>query len=89
MLVSPISRLREKGSIVASGTIQSIRTERGFGFILPENGTREDELFFHHSAVVGSSFDLLKEGQKVTYEEGVDPRNPTRRRAVDVQPQAE
>jgi hypothetical protein len=39
--------------------------------------------------VVGSSFDLLKEGQKVTYEEGVDPRNPTRRRAVDVQPQGE
>jgi len=74
---------------MATGTVQSIRTERGFGIILPENGTREDELFFHHSAVVGSGFDLLREGQRVSYEEGVDPRNPTRRRAVDVQPQGE
>lgn len=72
---------------MATGTIQSIRTERGFGFIRPENGSSDNELFFHHSAVADHGFDNLREGQRVSYEEGADPRDPKRRRAVNVQPE--
>jgi CspA family cold shock protein len=49
------------------GTIKKLVADRGFGFIQGER----DELFFHHSAVVGSSFDSLHEGQSVDYK--VDP----------------
>ena len=41
------------------------------------------ELFFHHSAVQGASFEALKEGQRVTYTEG---RGPKGARAESVSP---
>ncbi|MEX2560060.1 MAG: cold shock domain-containing protein [Pirellulales bacterium] len=46
------------------GTIKKLVTDRGFGFIQGER----DELFFHHSAVVGTAFDGLQEGQAVAYQ---------------------
>jgi CspA family cold shock protein len=49
------------------GTIKKLVSDRGFGFIQGERG----ELFFHHSAVVGTPFDALHEGQAVDYQ--VDP----------------
>ena len=74
---------------MATGTIKTIRTERGFGFLVPEGTQGRDDLFFHHSAVVDGGFDQLREGQRVTYEEGTDPRDPSRRRAVNVRPVGE
>ena len=67
---------------MAQGTIKTIRDDRGFGFILPDNGARD--LFFHQSAVDGRSFAELREGQRVEYEEGPDPRDPRRTRAEQV-----
>ena len=58
--------------------------DRGFGFIRPEGGTRADELFFHHSAVLDGGFEQLREGQQVTFEQESDPRDPRRQRAVQV-----
>ncbi len=46
------------------GTIKKLVADRGFGFIQGERG----ELFFHHSAVVGTTFDGLHEGQAVEYQ---------------------
>ena len=64
------------------GTIKTIQGDRGFGFIVPENGTQD--LFFHHSAVESPTFDELREGQRVEFEMGNDPRNPSRQRAMQV-----
>jgi CspA family cold shock protein len=54
------------------GTIKKLMTEKGFGFIKGENG----ELFFHSSAVEGTSFQQLREGQSVEYTEGRGPKGP-------------
>jgi CspA family cold shock protein len=68
---------------MASGTIKSLR-DRGFGFISPDDGGSRDELFFHLSSVVGTSFDQLQEGQRVTFDQEPDPRDSSRSRAVRV-----
>ncbi len=69
---------------MATGIIRSIR-DRGFGFIAQdEGGSRTDEIFFHSSAVEGGGFDQLREGQRVGFDVEPDPRDPSRRRAVNV-----
>ena len=67
------------------GRITSIRAERGFGFIsdTPGKGGNND-IFFHHSDVIGGSFDELSEGQSVSFDAGQDPKNPARFRASNV-----
>jgi cold shock protein len=67
---------------MAHGTIIRIQQGRGFGFISPEDGT--DDLFFHRSAVAGLVFDQLQERQRVEFDVGPDPRNPSRTRAENV-----
>ena len=57
---------------MAEGTIKKLISEKGFGFIQGEN----QELFFHHSAVQGASFESLREGQRVEYTEGRGPKGP-------------
>ena len=57
---------------MATGTIKRL-TDKGFGFI--DNGTGTD-MFFHQSAVEGVRFADLREGQKVTYNEGRGPKGP-------------
>ncbi len=57
---------------MSEGTIKKLVSERGFGFIQGERG----ELFFHRSAVKGTPFEELREGQKVTYTEGRGPKGP-------------
>ena len=67
---------------MTQGTIKTVRNNRGFGFIAPDSGT--EDLFFHSSAVEHPSFDELREGQRVEFEAGSDPRNPARQRATRV-----
>ena len=56
------------------GIIKKLVSDRGFGFISGERG----EVFFHHSAVEGASFDHLQQGQTVEYELDTQP-DPRRR----------
>ncbi len=69
---------------MATGQIQRMTRDRGFGFIRPD-GESED-IFFHSSAVQGGAFDSLAEGQKVEFDKGKDERNPNRMRALNVRP---
>jgi CspA family cold shock protein len=61
------------------GTIKKLIADKGFGFIRGESG----EVFFHHSALVGTTMESLQEGQSVEYEEGRGPKGP---RAENVKP---
>lgn len=54
------------------GTIKKLIADKGFGFISGERG----ELFFHHSALEGTSIETLQVGQRVAYEEGRGPKGP-------------
>ncbi len=71
---------------MATGKIVTIRDDKGFGFISPDNGDGND-LFFHRSAVVDVDFEELRDGQQVSFDEEADPRNPSRQRAVNVRPE--
>lgn len=64
---------------MAEGTIKRL-TDKGFGFISSESG---NDLFFHMSSVEGVRFDELREGQKVSFNEGRGPKGP---RAENVRP---
>ena len=61
------------------GTIKKVISDKGFGFIDGEGG----DIFFHHSALVGTTIEDLQEGQSVDYEEGHGPKGP---RAENVKP---
>jgi cold shock protein len=59
-------------SKMPEGTIKR-KVDRGFGFIRTEGG---NDLFFHMSAVSATTFEDLREGQRVTYTEGVGQKGP-------------
>jgi CspA family cold shock protein len=71
---------------MAEGTIRTIRDDKGYGFLAPEGTSGRNDLFFHRSAVEDNGFDLLRVGQRVSFDEEPDPRDPSRRRAVRVRP---
>ena len=64
---------------MAEGTIKTI-TERGFGFIRPDDG--RDDVFFHQSALVGVTMAQLRQGDHVTYTAEHDPRGKGLRATV-------
>lgn len=57
---------------MATGTVKWFNDAKGFGFITPENGG--DDLFAHYSAIQGSGFKTLKEGQQVTFDPVKGPK---------------
>lgn len=57
---------------MAEGTIKRL-TDKGFGFI--DVGGDKD-LFFHSSSVEGVSYDELREGQQVTFNEARGQKGP-------------
>ncbi len=64
---------------MAEGTIKRL-TDKGFGFI--DTGEGKD-IFFHMSSLDGVSYEDLREGQKVTFDESDGPKGP---RAENVKP---
>lgn len=68
---------------MATGTVASLR-DKGFGFIAPDGAPANGDLFFHRSAMTNNDFDRLIEGQRVSFDEEPDPRDASRRRAVNV-----
>ena len=63
-----------------TGTVKWFSDEKGFGFITPEDGSKD--LFVHQSAINGDGFRTLAEGAKVSYDAESDPKGP---RANNVQ----
>ena len=51
---------------MATGTVKWFDTAKGFGFIEPEDGSKD--AFVHISAVERAGLSSLGEGQKVSYE---------------------
>ncbi len=51
---------------MAQGTVKWFSQEKGYGFIAPDEGG--EDLFVHYSAIEGSGFRSLKEGERVSYE---------------------
>ena len=64
-----------------TGTVKWFNADKGFGFITPEDGSKD--LFVHHSAIDGDGYRSLDEGAKVTYEAQEGDKGP---KAVNVRP---
>jgi len=58
--------------IMQVGTVKFFNTQKGFGFIQPEDGSKD--VFVHISAVERANMGALREGQKVRFEAVVDRR---------------
>ena len=48
------------------GTVKWFNAQKGYGFIQPEDGTKD--VFVHISAVEAAGLGSLREGQKVSFE---------------------
>mgnify|MGYP001794288456 FL=1 len=51
---------------MATGTVKWFNSEKGFGFIQPDEGG--NDVFVHISAVQQAGLQGLKDGQKISYE---------------------
>jgi cold shock protein len=75
-----ISAQRRWRTDMATGTVKWFSDEKGFGFITPDDQSKD--LFVHHSAIVGGGYRSLAEGAKVSYEAEAGDKGP---KAVNVQ----
>ncbi len=55
-----------------TGTVKFFNTDKGYGFIKPDNG--ESDIFVHISAVKDSGLETLLENQKISFDTEPDRR---------------
>ncbi|MDO4917741.1 MAG: cold-shock protein [Rothia sp. (in: high G+C Gram-positive bacteria)] len=66
---------------MANGTVKWFNSEKGYGFIQPEDGS--EDLFFHYSAIQTSGYRTVDEGQSVEY---TAERGPKGMQASEIRP---
>jgi CspA family cold shock protein len=59
---------------MAQGTVKWFNAEKGYGFISPDDGSAD--VFVHYSAIGGSGYKSLEEGQAVSFEVEQSPKGP-------------
>jgi len=59
---------------MAAGTVKWFSSEKGYGFITPDDGGKD--LFVHFSAIQADGYKSLNEGDKVEYEESEGRKGP-------------
>ncbi len=63
------------------GTVKWFNDQKGFGFITPEDGSKD--VFVHHTAITMDGFKTLAENQQVEFEIEQTDKGP---RAANVKP---
>ncbi|MCP5368955.1 MAG: cold-shock protein [Hyphomicrobiales bacterium] len=59
---------------MTNGTVKFFNQTKGYGFIAPEDGSKD--VFVHITAVQQAGLDTLGEGQKVQFEVQTEQRGP-------------
>lgn len=65
-----------------TGIVKFFNSEKGYGFITVDE--TNESIFVHFSAINGTGFKTLEEGQKVSFDVEKDPKDETKFRAVNV-----
>lgn len=58
---------------MATGTVKFYNTQKGYGFIVPDDGSKD--VFVHATALERAGIRGLNEGQKVNFETQTDQRS--------------
>lgn len=72
---------RRRKDTMATGTVKWFNSEKGYGFIAPDDGSAD--LFAHFSAITGEGFKELREDQKVEFDA---ERGPKGMQAANIRP---
>ena len=64
-----------------NGKVKWFNAEKGYGFIVPEDGK---DVFVHFSAIVSEGYKTLDEGQEVTFDLEEGERGPQAKNVVKV-----
>ena len=59
---------------MAEGIVKWFNSEKGFGFIAPEDGSAD--VFVHYSEIQSGGFRTLEENQRVEFEVGQGTKGP-------------
>ncbi|SFP71517.1 cold shock protein (beta-ribbon, CspA family) [Amycolatopsis arida] len=59
---------------MTQGTVKWFNSEKGFGFITPDNGG--GDVFVHYSEIQGNGFRSLEENARVEFEVGQGQKGP-------------
>jgi CspA family cold shock protein len=66
---------------MTKGTVKWFSSEKGFGFIAPDDGGKD--LFVHHSEIQsGGDYATLSDGQAVEFEVGQTEKGPCAQKVV-------
>jgi CspA family cold shock protein len=59
---------------MATGTVKWFNDTKGYGFITPDEGSKD--LFVHHSSIAGDGYKSLAEGARVSFEQQEGAKGP-------------
>jgi CspA family cold shock protein len=77
--ISAFAAHNDRNTEMASGTVKWFSDDKGFGFITPDDGSKD--VFVHHSGIAGDGYRSLAEGAKVSYDAETGDKGP---KAVNV-----
>jgi CspA family cold shock protein len=73
----------KSGDYMASGKVKWFDNKKGFGFIIQESG---QDVFVHHTAIQGTGFKTLNEGEAVSFDVVASDKGPKAENVQRLQP---